>query len=168
MQAAPDSFSVKHTLGTRLLALPTLDPRRRHPSGHSQRLECALSPVVVILTTQAVYVQRNAGTLGEALEAVGNHLAAEVANLLAAQTEVDDGVGAVGQVNDGAREGLVEGAICASEASETGGATEGLLEGDAERDADVFGGVVVVDCGGWLAIDYHSSTMSQSRRNHGS
>lgn len=94
----------------------------------------------------------DAGSAGEAVDAVGDHLGAEVTNLLALETEVDNGKGTVRQIDDGAAEGLVERAVCESEASETGGGAEGLGEGVAESNADVFGGVVVVDCEGIKSI----------------
>lgn len=51
---------------------------------------------------EAVDVHRNSGTLSEALQTVGNHFSAELAEPLSLQTEVDDAVGTVGKINDGA------------------------------------------------------------------
>jgi len=53
--------------------------------------------------------------------------------------------GPVGQVDDGAREGLVERGVGVAEAPQAVGAAERLLEGVAERDEGVLGRVVVVD-----------------------
>jgi len=47
-------------------------------------------------------VHRHTRALREAVQAVWNHLAAKIADLLAAQTEVADAVGAVGEVYYGA------------------------------------------------------------------
>lgn len=58
--------------------------------------------MVVIVTVEAVDVHRNSGTLSEALQTVGNHFSAELAEPLSLQTEVDDAVGTVGKINDGA------------------------------------------------------------------
>lgn len=103
--------------------------------------------MVVVLAVQAMDVQSDGSALGEALQAVGDHLARQVANLLAAQAEVDDRVGPVGQVDDGARQRLVERAVGAAEARQARRAAQRLLERLAQRDARVFGRVVVVDCG---------------------
>jgi hypothetical protein len=72
--------------------------------------------VVVVVAVQAVHVHGDAGALREAVQAVRDHLAAQVAELLAAQAQVADAVGAVGEVDDGAREGFVQRAVGGSEA----------------------------------------------------
>ena len=132
---------------THNLALLPLYPTRSHPDRNSQRLERALRPVVVILAPDHVDVQGDGGALREALQAMRQHLAAQVAQLLPPEAEVDDGEGPVGQVDDGAREGLVERGVGVAEAREARRAAERGLEGVAERDEAVFGAVVVVDCG---------------------
>lgn len=101
--------------------------------------------MVVVVAAKAVDVQRDARGLGKALQTVGNHLAAEIADLLALEAQVDDGVRSVGEINDGAGEGLVEGGVRIAEAGDAGEGTEGLGEGGADGDAAVFGGVVVVN-----------------------
>jgi hypothetical protein len=58
--------------------------------------------VVVIVTVEAMDVHRNSGTLSEALQTVGDHLGAKLAEPLSLETEVDDTVGTVGNINDGA------------------------------------------------------------------
>lgn len=97
----------QHALGAGHLALATNDRRARHPQRDGQSLERALGPVVVVVAAQAVDVHGDAGALREAVQAVGDHLAAEVADLLAAEAQLADAVGAVGEVDDGAREGFV-------------------------------------------------------------
>lgn len=104
--------------------------------------------MVVVVAADAVNVHGDAGGLGEALEAVGHHLAAQLAEPLALEAELDDAVGAVGDVDDGAGEGLVEGRVGVAEAGDALGRAEGGGEGFAEGDAAVFGGMVVVDCDG--------------------
>jgi hypothetical protein len=111
------STSLKqHTLRARHLALAPNDRRASHAQRHGQRLERALGPVVVVVAVQAVHVHGDAGALREAVQAVRDHLAAQVAELLAAQAQVADAVGAVGEVDDGAREGFVQRAVGGSEA----------------------------------------------------
>ena len=144
-QQSPESE--QDPLRTRHLPFPPR-PRRRHTHRHRQRLERALRPMMIVLAPQTVHMQRDARALGEALQAVRQHLGAEVAELLAAQAEVDDGVGPVGEVDDGARESVVEGCVGVAEAGEAGRGVERGFEGAAERDERVFGAVVVVDCRG--------------------
>jgi hypothetical protein len=91
--------------------------------------------VVVVVAPQAVDVQGDARGLSKALQAVGNHLAAELT----------DSIGSVGEIDNGAGEGLVEGSVGIAEAGDAGEGTEGLGEGGADGDAAVFGGVVVVN-----------------------
>jgi len=119
----------QHTLSARHLSLPPNDRRARHPQRNSQRLERALRAVVVVVAVQAVHVHGDTCSLREAVQAVWDHLAAEVADLLAAEAEVADAVGAVGEVYDGAREGFVEGAVGGAEAGEAGCCVEGGFEG---------------------------------------
>jgi hypothetical protein len=101
--------------------------------------------VVVVVAVEAVNVECNTGTLSKALQAVRNHLGAERTEPLALQAEVNDAVGAVGKIDDSAREGLVERSVGVAKTSETGGCTESLGEGVTKSDADIFGGVVVVN-----------------------
>lgn len=77
-----------------------------------------------------------------------DHLGAERADLFPGQPEVDVCGGAVGDVDDGAGEGFVEGGVGVGEAGDACEGAEGGFEGVAEGEGDVFGGVVVVDCWG--------------------
>lgn len=101
--------------------------------------------MVVVEAAEAVDVQGDAGALGERLQAVGNHLAAEVADLLTLKAELDDTEGAVGQIDDGAGECLVERGVGVAETGEASHGAESFGKGVSEGDADVFGGVVIVD-----------------------
>jgi hypothetical protein len=101
--------------------------------------------MVVVIPAQAVHVQRHARRLRKALQAVRDHLGAEIPDLLALEPEIDHAVGAVRQIDNRPAEGLVEWRIGRSEASEARGRAERAREGIPERDADIFCGVVVVD-----------------------
>lgn len=138
-------LSTQRALCAGNLALLAANNRSRLLRGYRQRLESALGSVVVVVAAQAVDVQSDARTLRKALQAVGDHLAAQLSEKLALQAQVDDAVGAVREIDDGAGEGLVERGVGVSEAGDAGERAEGLVEGVAEGDADVFGGVVVVD-----------------------
>lgn len=59
--------------------------------------------------------------------------------------QIGDEEGPVRKVDDGAREGFVEGGVGAAEAGEAGRCGEGGFEGGAEGEAGVFSCVVVVD-----------------------
>lgn len=63
--------------------------------------------MVVVVAADAVDVHCDARALCEAVQAVRDHLAAQVADLLAAEVQFADAVGAVREVDDGAREGFV-------------------------------------------------------------
>lgn len=119
----------KHTFSARHLAFASNDRRARHPQRHGQGLERTLGAVVVVVAAEAVHVHRDAGALRETVQAVGDHLAAQVADLLAAQVQLADAVGAVGEVDDGARERFVERAVGGAEAGKACGGVEGGFEG---------------------------------------
>ena len=140
--------SAQSPLCTRHLSLSPSNPTSSHSYRHRQRLERALRPVVIILPPETVNVQRDPRRLRKALQAVRQHLAAQVANLLAPQAEVDDAKGAVRQVDHRPGQGLVEGRVGGAEAGQARGDAEGGGEGAAEGDATVFGRVVVVDWDG--------------------
>ena len=91
-------------------------------------------------------MQRDPCGARKALQAVGDHLGAEVANLLALEAQVGHAVGAVRQVDYRPAEGLVQGRVGVPEAGQARGRAERARKGVPERDADVFGCVVVVDC----------------------
>lgn len=85
--------------------------------------------MVVVVAADAVDVHRDARALREAVQAVRDHLAAQVADLLAAQAELAHAVGAVGEVDDGAGQGFVERAVGGAEAGEACGGVQGGFEG---------------------------------------
>lgn len=83
------------------------------------------------------------------------HLARQIADLLALEAEVYDCIRAVGQVDDGPGDGLVEGGVAPSEAREGGAGAQGKVEGGAECEEGVFCCVVVVDWSmlvGWFIV----------------
>lgn len=141
----PTSLYAERSLGARNFTLATRHPASSLPRGNRKRLECTLSSVVVVVAAEAVDVHGDAGSPGKAMDTVGDHLGAEIANLFTLETEVDNGKGTVRQIDDGTAQGLVERAVCGSEAREAGGCAESLGEGVTKSDADVFGSVVVVD-----------------------
>ena len=90
-------------------------------------------------------MQRNIRSMRKAMQPMRDHLGAEVADLLAAEAQVDHRPGATGEVDDGPREGFVEGGVAAAEAGDGGAGAEGVGECRAEGEEGVFCCVVVVD-----------------------
>lgn len=78
----PNVNLIQHTLGAPNLTLPLLDNSGRMPYSHGKCLERTLSPVVIIVSPEAIHMQRSSRCLGKALQAMRNHLAAQVTNLL--------------------------------------------------------------------------------------
>jgi hypothetical protein len=105
-------------LCTRHLALLASDTTGSRPHGNGESLEGALGAVVVVLTADAVNVDGDASCLGERLQAVGDHLARQVAELLALQSQLHHGVRPVRQIDYGAAERLVQRRIRRAEARE--------------------------------------------------
>lgn len=101
--------------------------------------------MVVVVAAEAVDVQRHARRLREALQAVRDHLAAQVPDLLALELQADHAEGPVREVDDGARERLVERRVRRAEACQARCAAQRAGERVAQRDAAVLGRVVVVD-----------------------
>jgi len=85
--------------------------------------------MMIVIPPNTIHMHRDPRSLGERHEAMGQHFAAQVADLLALEAEVHDAEGAVGEVDDGAGEGFVEGAVGGAEAGEACGGGEGGFEG---------------------------------------
>ena len=101
--------------------------------------------MMVIIPIHTPNMQRDIRRLRKAMQPMRDHLGAEMADLLAAEAQVDHGPGATGEVDDGPREGFVEGGVGGAEATEAGAGAEGGGEGGAEGEEGVFCCVVVVD-----------------------
>lgn len=72
-------------------------------NGDCKGLEPALGPVVIVLSPQAVNVQCCPASLRKALQTMGDHLAAQIANFLPPQPQLNNAVWSVAQIDDGAR-----------------------------------------------------------------
>lgn len=101
--------------------------------------------MVVVLAVQDVDVQRDACLGREAVEDVRDHLAAQVADLFAPQLQMRVAVRTRRQVDDRARQGLVEGREARAEALDATNLAERLLERLAQRNRTVLGRVVVIN-----------------------
>lgn len=101
--------------------------------------------MVIVVSTEAVNVERDAGSHGETVKDVRNHFAAEVANLFALEAELGDAVGPRRDVDDGAGQGLVEGCMPGAVALDALDGPQSCLEGLSQRQGTVLGRVVVID-----------------------
>ena len=102
--------------------------------------------MVVVISIGAANVKSHISSLSETLQAVCDHLSAQVTNLLALEAEIDNGPRTAGEINDGPRKRLIEGRITTTETGERLARTEGFGECCAEGEEGIFCGVVVVDC----------------------
>ncbi len=102
--------------------------------------------MVIVLTPKTANMHRDPRRLSKGINAMWNHLRAQIPDLLAGEGQLDDGVWTVGDVDDSQAEGLVEGDMGGAVAGDSDRGSQRGLEGCAEGDADVFCGVVVVDC----------------------
>jgi len=60
-----------------------------------KRLESRLCPVVIVVSSYAVYVKRGTRRLSKTLKTVRDHLAAQVTNLLSFESQLNDAVWSV-------------------------------------------------------------------------
>lgn len=112
---------------------------------HGESLERALRAVVVVIAVCAADVQGDTGSLCEALQAVRDHLGAQIADLLALESEINDCPRATGEIDDSPGERFVEGSVTASESLEGLACAECLCEGLTKSEECIFCCVVVVD-----------------------
>lgn len=101
--------------------------------------------MMIVVPPQHIHMQRDAGALGPARQAVVHHLGVQGAHGRGREGEVADEEGPRGDVEDGARQGFVERAVGVAEAGDTGARAQRRGEGGAEREEGIFGRVVVVD-----------------------
>lgn len=104
---------------------------------------------------------------------MGDHLSAQVTDLLALEAEVDDCPWTAGEIDHGPGEGLVEGCVAAAEAGEGLAGAEGLGECCAQSEKGIFGSVVVIDYS-WLVcaqigvwVVYGGHTVEIALGSHG-
>jgi hypothetical protein len=102
--------------------------------------------MMIILPPNIINMQRHAGALGKALQAVWNHLGTKVSYLLSFQGHVDNRIWAIGKVDNSTGESFVEGCVCITETGETCRGPECRLEGLTKRDKCVFSRMVIINC----------------------
>lgn len=115
------------------------------PYRHRQRLKRTLRPMVVIVAPDAIHMQRRAARLRKALQAMRNHLTAQVTNLLSLQAQLNDAVWSVRKIDDSARQRLVKWRIGVSKARKTRRPLQSVLKCGTQRKEGIFTCVVVVN-----------------------
>jgi hypothetical protein len=115
---------IQHPLRAHNLALSTSHLRRSHPDSHSQSLKSTLSTMMIVVSSQAIDMQRHTCILRKTGHAMWNHFTTQITNLFSLQTQIYNAERTIGKVNYGAGESFVEGAVCTSETGKTGGRTE--------------------------------------------
>lgn len=118
----------------------------RHLTRHRQCLERALAPMMIVFPSQHIHMQRNARALRPTRKAMLHHLRIQRTHHRGRKIEVADEEWTGGDVEDGAREGFVEGCVGVAEAGDSGAGTQGGGESGTEREEGIFGGVMVVNC----------------------
>src|SRR5690606_20919684 len=88
-----------------------------------------------------------------ALEELARQVDIEAADVRAGEGHVVEEPGAPGKVDDHPREGLIEGHVSMAVPAHAGLVAHGGRKGLAQRDADVFHGVMVVDVDVAIAVD---------------
>ena len=119
--------------------------RDRGAERAGQRLEAGLGDVVVVLAVEVLDVEREAAVLGEGLEELAEQLGVEIADLVAAEGDLPDEIGPAGDVDRAAGQRLVHRQVDVAIAGDAGAVAQRLAKRLAERDADILGGVVLVD-----------------------
>lgn len=72
--------------------------------------------MMIIIPIDKPHMQRDIRRLRKTMQAMRDHLRAEVPDLLAPEAQVDDSPGAAAEVDYGPGEGFVEGGVAAAEA----------------------------------------------------
>ena len=139
--------------------------------GAGEGLELGLDDVVRVAAGDDVHVQADAGVQRDGLEDVAGQRAGEVAAdqvvFLAGGLAAVHQVGAAGDVDDGVREGFVQGHGGLAEAADAGLVAQGRAQHLAEGDGDVLDGVVDVDVGVAGGLDGHvDQRVLAQRRQH--
>lgn len=100
---------------------------------------------MVIISTQAVDVQCDAGLHSEAVEDVRDHLTAEIADLLTLQSKLSDAVRSRADIDDCSAQGLIERCMPGTVSLDALDRSQSLLESSAESERTILGGVMVID-----------------------
>ena len=109
--------------------------------------------MVVVGAVERLDVQRDAGIHGEGLEPLLHQLGVEGADLVAAELGLEHQERPARNVDRDARERLVHRHVHVGVAGDALHVAERLLHRLAERDADILGGVVMIDVQVALGLD---------------
>ena len=101
--------------------------------------------MVVVLAAQAFDVQGRPRRHGQGAQHMADVFTGQAAEGLARKTELDIGVGPPRQVDDGARQGFIQGRVGRTEAGDSRPLAERLIDRRAEGQGAILGGVMIVD-----------------------
>ena len=119
--------------------------RHRRAQRPRQALEAGFGDVVVVGAVERLDMQRHAGIHGEGLEPLLHQLGVEGADLVAHELGLEHQERPPGNVDGDPRQRLVHRHMHVGVAGDALHVAERLLHRLAERDADILGGVVMVD-----------------------
>lgn len=102
--------------------------------------------MMIIIPPDHINMQRRPARHGPAAQAMMNHLTIQLPYHRPLKIEIAHEERAARDVEDGAREGFVEGSVGVTEAHQARAGTESLGEGGTEGEEGIFGRVVVVNC----------------------
>jgi hypothetical protein len=100
---------------------------------------------MIILAPYAVNMHCHSTIHGKAVKYMWDHLCAQVTNLLSLESQFNDCVWTVGEVDYSTRQSFVERCIRMTESLETVCATKGFFKGSSNCYEDIFRCVVVVN-----------------------
>src|SRR5258705_6521552 len=146
-------LAAEGAFGRRHLALRALVDRARGAQRPRQPLEARLRDVVIVRAIERLDMQRDAGIHREGVKPLLDQLGIEGADLVARELGAEHQEGAAQYVDRDAGEGLVHRRLGVGIAGDAPHVAERLLDRLAERDADVLGGVMVVDMQVALGLD---------------
>ena len=119
--------------------------RAGEAQGAGEGFEESFDFVVAGAAVHCLHMNVGARAAGEALEEVFDEFGLQVANEAGFDFGVDDVRGAAAEIDGGEAEGFVHGHEEITGTQDAALVTEGFVEGFAERNADVFDGVMLVD-----------------------
>jgi hypothetical protein len=114
--------------------------------------------MVIVFTGEQPHMQGKPAVDGERLQQVRDHLAAQAADVLAPERQIDAGVGTATQVDRDLGQCFVQRHGGITEPANASAFGKGFVEGLAERDADILGGVVLVDMQVTIGFDRQVET----------
>src|SRR5262249_1892079 len=137
-QSTTAIFKLQGALGRRHHAGGARVGFRRHAQGASERLEHGLALVMRVVAAQVIDVQRDLRVVDETLEELVHQVDIELADERAGELHLVGEARPAGEIDDHARQRLVERHVGVAEAAHPRFVADRLGNGLAESDADVL------------------------------